>query len=101
MVGIIIESIALGVDIPHIDKMSIREDFEKKKKWVIKLEDDYLETMELGKILSFFRERALLAFKKVFGSNFGISRNHDDANLESNKRPMPKHCVERLLQLKV
>mmetsp|Transcript_7989 Transcript_7989/g.12228 ORF Transcript_7989/g.12228 Transcript_7989/m.12228 type:complete len:80 (-) Transcript_7989:222-461(-) len=70
--------------------MPIREDFLKKL--IVKLEDDYMETLELGKFLSFLRERALLAFEKGFRSNFGQTLFQETMmmlNLEPKKSQCP------------
>mmetsp|Transcript_14937 Transcript_14937/g.29049 ORF Transcript_14937/g.29049 Transcript_14937/m.29049 type:complete len:517 (-) Transcript_14937:284-1834(-) len=70
MMGIIIVSMALGIDVPHIDRPSVKAKFEKITS--IELPNDYLHTFELGqslredgaKYLPFFRAHVRPNFRQ-------------------------------------
>jgi len=97
MIGIIFASMAIGIDIPHIDKASTRSAFESKLQ--IKLPKDYLKTLELGAFLRTNREKVMPCFKHSFGEAFGeslLSETIEMLNVEPAKRPQPKECFDRL-----
>lgn len=97
MLGIIFVCMAMGIDIPHIDKKEIKEDFEKVIGF--KLGDDYLDKFELGQSMG----ENFTAYEKVFVSSFGlkfgpilalVSKRLMSADAKS--RPSPKECLEEL-----
>jgi len=98
MFAIIIVSIAISVDIAHIDKPSVRREFERKL--AAKLPSDYLLTLEIGSFLQENIEKFRPFFLSAFGFRMADILVNESLHMlakDPRERPRPLEVYERLL----
>mmetsp|Transcript_12020 Transcript_12020/g.14005 ORF Transcript_12020/g.14005 Transcript_12020/m.14005 type:complete len:415 (+) Transcript_12020:629-1873(+) len=97
MLGIIIVSMALGIDFPHLDKTSVKLQFEAVIK--TKLSEDYLKNGRLGDWLIKYESSMKPYFINSFGEKFGEQLFHETKLMlahDPKDRPIPRDILIRL-----
>jgi len=100
MVGIIIVSMALGIDVPHIDKEKVRKAFEAKVD--VKLADGFEDNFELGDFIRKNQDQFLPCFTFSFGKPFGEALLRETILMlakDPRERPRPIEAHQRLSSL--